>query len=268
MVRRGAALLAVGLFCGGPSARAEDLWLSADVSGFSVSSDASTLTCDRGQCSVWEVTHYADPQPDGALSLRDLVYYDCAGLRTRTQFEIKLGADGKVLTTVKATEDTWLAVQPDSVGDDTLAFACHYKSADAATLQSGAFDVAGRRFVRLTKVNPIGEPPPPTPPIATTSPHAARMAVQIGANPTEIGARRAIAAFESKHQGQLAGLRLRIEQTRANGRDVYRAVVEGFTADHDAQAFCTKLKAGGADCFTRPLADAATSDKPGPARVD
>jgi hypothetical protein len=264
MVARGASLVAVGLICAAPPARAEDLWLSADVGRLSVNSDVSTLTCERDQCSVWEITHYADPQPDGALSLRDLVYYDCIGLRTRTQTEIKLGADGKVLTTVKATEDSWFSVQPDTVGGDTLAFACHYKSADATELQSGAFDFAGRHFLRLTKIASAGEPPPSAPPIASAPTQAARMAVQIGASPTAVGAHRAVAAFETKHRDELTGLRFQIEPARLNDRQVYRALIEGFAADHDAQAFCAKLKQNGADCFTR----SAANGEPHPAGGD
>ena len=95
---RGEALVALGLVCAGTSAAAGDSWLvSEGVNGISVSSDVSTLICAQGQCSIWEVTRYTDTQPDDVLSLRDLAYYDCGGLRTRTQLEIKLGVDGQTL---------------------------------------------------------------------------------------------------------------------------------------------------------------------------
>src|SRR5258708_4956363 len=143
---RGAALLALSL-CAGLPVRAEDLWsVSSGANGIAVSTDASTLACEHGECSVWERTKYAEPRPDGAVSLKDLVSYDCAGLRTRTQVEIRYRADGKVLATTTATQANWLAVQPDTVGGDTLAFACIFLTLGPTEVATGLVNAEGHRY--------------------------------------------------------------------------------------------------------------------------
>jgi hypothetical protein len=259
---RGEALIALGLMCAGTPAAAADPWsVSEGVNGMSVSSDASTLTCNHGQCSIWELTRYADPSPSGVLSLRDLAYYDCGGLRTRTQLEIKLGVDNEVLKTVKANKETWSAVQPDTVGAVTLAFACNFHTADPEAVRSGIFDVAGRYFFRLAQTDPVDAAPTSAVPVAQPPLQAEQLAVQIAASPTEIGVRRAIVAFKLRYQSEVAGLEFQIEQGTAKSGPVFRALVEGFAADRDAQVLCDRLKANGVDCFIRSVAPSAMSSR-------
>jgi hypothetical protein len=248
---RGEALLALGLLCAGPPAPG-DLWLvSEGVNGMTVSSDASTLACNHGQCSIWEVTRYADPQPTGVLSVRDLAYYDCGGLRTRTQLEIKLGVDGEVLKTVKTNEEAWLAVQPQTVGAATLAFACNFHTFGPDANRSGIFDIDGHHFVRLAQTRPVNAAPTAAAPVAQPEPHTEQLAVQIAASPTEIGAQRAVGAFKHRYQSDVGGLEFQIEQGSVKNGRVFRVLVEGFAADRDAQLLCARLKADGVDCFIR-----------------
>jgi len=256
---RSEVLIAFLISCAGTPTSAGDPWLVVEgVNGMYVSSDARTLTCAHGQCSIWEETRYASPQPDGALSLRDLAYYDCAGGRTRTQVEIKFGVDGRILTTVTAAKEIWSIVQPDSVGATSLAFACNFRHADADDLRAGAFDVAGEHFVRLA---PSGRS---TAAAATHNSlvHGPQTAVQIAAVPSETAARNAVATFKRQFQEEIAaGLKVKIEPARLKGADVFRVLVEGFADDRDAQAFCIRLRASGDDCFTRSNARSFTTQR-------
>lgn len=254
--------LALSLVFAQAQASAGNIWLvSEGVNGMTVSSDASTLQCNDGQCSIWEATRYAGPQPNGVLSVRDLAHYDCAGQRTRTEIEVKLDVDGKVLKTLSANRETWIAVQPDTVGAATLAFACNFRAADPTEVRSGRFEVGGRRFVRQEQSDPAGLAPMAAPPTAQTALHGARIAVQIAVSPTEIGAETAAAAFKFKHPSDIAGLEVRIEPAMVKRERVFRVLAEGFAADRDAQAFCLRLKANGADCFVWSSASRATSGR-------
>jgi cell division septation protein DedD len=243
-------LVALLLSCAATPASAADPWLVAQgVNGMRVTSDASTLTCADGRCSVWEETQYAAPRPDGALSLRDLAYYDCAAGRTRTQMEIKLGVGGRALKTVTASGETWTPVRSGSVGATTLAFACNFRAASSNDLLSGAFNAAGEHFVRLAlpaaNVAAAAEPSHVQgPPIA----------VQIAATRTEADAEGAVSAFRRKYQSELApGLEMNIEQATPKDARVFRVLVEGFSAERDAQGLCARLRASGTDCVIRSI---------------
>jgi hypothetical protein len=245
-------LVALLLACAATPASAGDAWLVAQgVNGMTVSSDAGTLTCDHGQCSIWEETRYAEARPDGVVALRDLALYDCAGGRTRTQVEIKLGVDGRVLKTVRATAESWLPVEPGSVGATTRAFACNFQSANAVDLRSGAFDAEGQHFVRLAT-------PAPAAVTAAMRDHGSEIAVQIAATQSEDSAYRAIAAFRQKHRRALVGgLETAVEPATLKGAPVFRALVRGFATRRDANRFCAAVKAGGGDCIIRRSGDAA-----------
>ena len=74
---RSEGVVALLLACAATPVSAGDTWLVAQgVNGMTVRSDASTLTCDHGECSIWEETRYSDVRPDGVQSLRDLAVYD------------------------------------------------------------------------------------------------------------------------------------------------------------------------------------------------
>jgi hypothetical protein len=164
--------------------------------------------------------------------------------------EIKLGVDGRVLKTVKASKETWTPVQPGSVGATTLAFACNFHAASPNDLLSGAFGAAGEHFVRLAL--PAANVAAAAEPSHIQGP---QIAVQIAAIRTEADAERAVSAFKRKYQGELApGLEMNIEQATPKGALVFRVLVEGFMAERDAQGFCARLKASGMDCVTRPIA--------------
>jgi hypothetical protein len=185
------------------------------------------------------------------LSLRDLAYYDCIGLRTRTELEIKLGAAGEVLKTVEAKDQTWLAVRPNTVGATTLDFACHFRIADPDAVLSGAIDIGGKHFVREAnaKIDIESDPPKPGP---QASARAAKVELQIAATHSADGAQAAVADFKHHHGNELLGLDVRIAPTTTKkGAPVFRVVVAGLSDKSQASALCTKLRSDGADCFVR-----------------
>jgi hypothetical protein len=251
-------LTALLLACAATPAVASDPWSVAEgVNGISVSSDASTLTCASAQCSIWEETRYSVTRSDGGASLRDLALYDCASNRTRTKMEIKFGADGRALKTVTG-EDAWLPAPEGSVGAITLAFACNFQAANGEEVRSGAFAMAGHRFVRLSVHDQLNDATEPDPPGGGPSP----LAVQIAASQTEKDAMGATARFEGKYQGELStGLELTIMPVTLQGGQIFRVLVEGFKSESEAYALCEKLKSDGDDCLVRSSLPSAAPER-------
>ncbi len=71
---------------------------------------------------------------------------------------------------------------------------------------------------------------------------------QIAASESAAGASQALGGLKGRLTG---GLTARVAPATVNGRQVYRAVVEGFSTRADARAFCSSRLKLGEDCFVR-----------------
>lgn len=99
---------------------------------------------------------------------------------------------------------------------------------------------------------PTPTPPPPQPrPTPTPAPSGGGAAVQIGAFSSEAAAERAYAEVAASFPQFASGRTRGIQQvTTSDGRTVYRATVNGFSAQ-DARAFCGAMRAQGRDCIVQ-----------------
>ena len=100
---------------------------------------------------------------------------------------------------------------------------------------------------------PPAQPPRPAPsqPTPTPAPAGGGAGVQIGAFSSEAAAERAYAevaaAFPQFASGRTRGIQ---QVTTSDGRTVYRATVNGFSAQ-EARAFCGAMRAQGRDCIVQ-----------------
>ena len=99
---------------------------------------------------------------------------------------------------------------------------------------------------------PIVTASAPIAPAAVTAPAAAEggggWAVQLSAPRSEADAHSAVAKLKSKYADALGDSALSIHQADVKGQTIYRVRVSGLSRA-DAGALCSKLKAGGGDCF-------------------
>jgi hypothetical protein len=106
----------------------------------------------------------------------------------------------------------------------------------------------------------VADSPPAdaAPPAAAEAPNAAEpaaaaegggaWAVQLAAPRSESDAKSAIAKLKSKYAAALGDSALSIHQADVKGETIYRVRVSGLSRA-DAGSLCSKLKAGGGDCF-------------------
>jgi len=89
-------------------------------------------------------------------------------------------------------------------------------------------------------------------PAASSAPQtAAAFTAQVNASPNAEGAQTALAQLAAKGlTGQ--GLAPHVEPAQVGGRRLFRALVSGFPARADAEAFCARVSQSGGDCFVRP----------------
>jgi hypothetical protein len=99
---------------------------------------------------------------------------------------------------------------------------------------------------------PIVTASAPIAPAAVTAPAAAEggggWAVQLAAPRSEADAHSAVTKLKSKYADALGDSALSIHQADVKGETIYRVRVSGLSRA-DAGALCSKLKAGGGDCF-------------------
>ena len=86
----------------------------------------------------------------------------------------------------------------------------------------------------------------PAAPSPSPSPSAGRLQAQVGALDTEADARRALDKLALP-----SGASTRIETATVGGRVYYRALVSGFAAPAQAQAFCAEQRRRAAPCMIR-----------------
>ena len=91
-------------------------------------------------------------------------------------------------------------------------------------------------------------PPAAAPAAATAAEGGGEWAVQLAAPRSEADAQSAIAKLKGKYADALGDSALSIHQADVKGQTIYRIRVSGLTRT-DAGALCSKLKAGGGDCF-------------------
>ena len=87
--------------------------------------DPATIRQNGNLRTVWELSDLKERDPDGELSRRALMEYDCDGERLRTlSLSTHSGpmATGKVLVT--ASDSTWDYVAPGTIGDAALRLVC------------------------------------------------------------------------------------------------------------------------------------------------
>jgi hypothetical protein len=119
--------------------------------------------------------------------------------------------------------------------------------AEAAVADSPPADAAPAAAAALTVAAPA-----PTAQATTTAPAAAEgggeWAVQLAAPRSDADAQSAVARLKSKYADALGDSALSIHQADVKGQTIYRVRVSGLSRA-DASALCSKLKAGGGDCF-------------------
>jgi len=257
-------------------ANAEDWWTVSDgLTTLKVASDADSLHCVAGKCTIWERTKYTNPRPDGVVLQKDLAQYDCAGFKTATLEERSFGADGAQMKAVHANAVTWQPVQEDSLGEALLTFACMYKAKKFASAPSGIMTIDQRQFIRETPQPTIAAAAATSavklhpPKIAAAAPRAdikavlvareggarsaqhGAFAVQIVAADRAENAQRALNELARKKGPLKSPLKARVENVHGAGKTIYRALVGDFSSEAEAKSFCATLKSGGTDCLVR-----------------
>ena len=143
-----------------------------------------------------------------------------------------------------------------------LQLAAPLKSAKPAKLapktvaEASAADSPPADAAPAVSTTPSDSAPAPTIAAAAASPSAApaaaegggAWAVQLAAPRSEADARSAVAKLKSKFAGELGGDALSVRQADVKGQTIYRVRVSGLSKGA-ASALCSKLKAGGGDCF-------------------
>ncbi len=264
-----------------PTAHAEDWWaVSSGFSGPLVKSDASTLACHDGKCSIWELTTYPAIRRDGVLKQKDLADYDCIKRLTSTRREISYNAQGDVVKIASDGEDRWQPLASETVGEASLTFACNFLAVSARGTPAATFSVDHKLFVRVAEpstpaasapsastltipVSPalqVGSaatlPPKPSPnrPKQASAPSDAvhrPLVAQIAAAPTMNDARGVLKALVRNQAGVTQGLTSKVETAFVHGRPVYRAVIYGFPTGKAAERFCRALRNAKHECFVR-----------------
>ena len=137
-------------------------------------------------------------------------------------------------------------------------------NADASATPSAPLQLVAPKPAKPAKPAPTtaseaaaAEPPPadaaPAAVASAAEPPAAAeggggWAVQLAAPRSEADAKSAVAKLKSKYADALGDSALSIHQADVKGQTIYRVRVSGLSKT-DAGALCSKLKAGGGDCF-------------------
>lgn len=139
-----------------------------------------------------------------------------------------------------------LAPPPEAPGQRPPPLTGPETPAETAPLEPSSPPVAEQPRPAPTQPTPRPAPTQPTP-----APAGGGASVQIGAFSTEAAAERAYAevaaAFPQFASGRTRGIQ---QVTTSEGRTVYRATVNGFSAS-DARAFCGAMRAQGRDCIVQ-----------------
>jgi hypothetical protein len=129
------------------------------------------------------------------------------------------------------------------------------KPAPKTVAEASAADSPPADAAPAAAAAPTVAAPAPTVAAATAPPAAAtaaegggEWAVQLSAPRSEADAQSAIAKLKSKYADALGDSTLSVHQADVKGQTIYRVRVSGLTRA-DAGALCSKLKAGGGDCF-------------------
>ena len=86
---------------------------------------------------------------------------------------------------------------------------------------------------------------------ARAAPDTASILVQIAATPGEAEARQALSGLVAKRVSGTPGLVFHVDPAMVSGRQVYRAVISGFSDRNAAKIWCAGLRQSGGACFVR-----------------
>jgi len=210
--------------------------------------------------------------------MRSVVEINCETRRDRVvEMEVFPQHDLKGAGQKRAVPGGWAQPSEDAFMADVVRAVCHAPRtvASAATAESPqlrpAISAPGHAPQQFTSA-PVARPAPPRPaaaevaasarpqssaprlmtvtatlPPGRSSPAATPdLRVQLGALNTEADARRVLDSLTLA-----PGLSTQIEAAAVGGRNYYRAVVTGFAAQAQAQAFCAARRRQSAPCLIR-----------------
>ena len=252
------AAVIVSVLASHPAAAADWWRLGESVEGARVFSDADSLRCARDRCSLWERTVPATAEAGQVVD--SLAEYDCDGRWTATKAEAAYGPRMNRLSFVVASTPKWQLVEAGTVGEDSMLFACRAQVGDLPRDAGQTVVVEGRTYVRDVSIR-MPPPPMPGPVPASTSPAAparpepppagAAYSAQVGAVGSWAAERALEGALLAHRPGLRRGLKITVELGVAAGRQVYRAVVVGFTSAGEAEAFCAAEHRQSRPCLVR-----------------
>lgn len=90
--------------------------------------DIDSITRSGDLVYVWEKSDHAKEKAASYASEKDRRLYDCTARRSKLLNAFEYSSDGTVLRSFSWGEQDadWNAIVPDSIGEATFDFACHY----------------------------------------------------------------------------------------------------------------------------------------------
>jgi hypothetical protein len=173
---------------------------------------------------------------------------------------------------VRAADNTWVTPSANAPLGAVMHALC---DRDFKRPLTGITKAAAKPPPEPAKARPVRTPPAgPPPPVLTESPPttaqpltaaatkaakempqpahgASTVLVQVGASPSQDDAKGILSKLQKKFPDALKGFKTDVQAAQVDGKTVYRAVVNGFAGQADANTLCEQLKAGGQACFVR-----------------
>jgi hypothetical protein len=212
--------------------------------------------------------------PDmGFASMRSRVDVDCANRRDRVvSMEVFASAGLEGEPERRTVPGGWVQPSPQAYLADVMRAVCGLRRSPDVQVASLAQDSdlpiatavpkrpALRPAIGMTPA-PTETAAPPAPKPATPKPpqKAAEARAKAPARTGSVSAQVAALGSRAAAEQTLnkvarlapAGISTRVEPATVDGRDFYRALVQGFDTRAEASRFCRAVVAGGGDCFVR-----------------
>ncbi len=233
-----------------------------------------------------EVTNEAAAKDFGYRSIRSQVDIDCSSRRDRV-VRIDFYADHSLRgrSRTRRTPGDWAHPSPNAYLSDVIDAVCAPAPAGLRVAEAGALTAPAAltaspapgavraesgppapaviKVADATPAKPLRSAPVPAPRPATKSASMpvlalalapgiaapeSTIAAQIAASSSAAGAALALRSV----RGRLpAGANGKVVAATVNGRQVYRAIVQGFASNADARQFCQAQRKAGEDCWVR-----------------